>query len=113
MELKTELTFLDKLKSWKRWMAALGAVVPIIVQAATGAMGWPLAIVLSVVALAVGVLGLAKEDAARLTAAGTAIAAAISKDGAVTEEEVEVEFEEDEDEEDDEEWEDEDEEDEE
>jgi hypothetical protein len=80
MEVKTELSLLDKLKSWKRWMAVLGAVLPILVQGITGELGWPVAIATAVVALVAGILGLAKEDAARLQAAGVAIAGAFEKE---------------------------------
>lgn len=78
MEMKTELTLWDKLKSWKRWMAGVAAALPIGVQAYTDALGWPVAVSLSVAALISGVLGLSKEDSARLEAAGKMIAASIA-----------------------------------
>ena len=91
MELKSELTIWDKLKSWKRWMAVAAALVPLLVQAFTGAVGWPVTIVAMVVALAVGIMGLAKEDAARLTAVGMVIANAVTKDDGEEDEEEEYE----------------------
>jgi len=78
MELKAELSLKDKLLSTKRWMVAVGAALPVLTEALTSELSWPVAITLSVVALIAGVLGLAKEDAARLTAAAQVLATQIS-----------------------------------
>lgn len=90
-EVKAELTFMEKMKSWKRWVGVIMTVLPIILQAITGAIGWPVAIVSAVVAAAAMIFGLAQEDAARLKAAGMAIAAAIANEKPKKEEEEEEE----------------------
>ncbi len=54
-------TFFEKLKSWKRWLGVLAAVLPIVLEALNGAMGWPDALRLSVMG-ALGAMGLLAAD---------------------------------------------------
>lgn len=58
-------TFGEKLKSWKRWMAVLAAIAPIIGEVLTGAMGWATAIPLCVAALLGGMGIIAVDDVSR------------------------------------------------
>lgn len=80
MELKTELTLVDKLKSWKRWAGVVAFVAPILLQAVTAAIGWPVAIITAVLGAVALILGLAQEDAARLKAVGLVLVAAITNE---------------------------------
>jgi len=56
----------EKLKSQKRWLAAIGAVMPVIAQALTGQVGWLEALALSLTSAAVSMGILLKEDLAKL-----------------------------------------------
>lgn len=74
-----KLTFLDKLKSWKRWMVALAVTIPFFIQLYTSQVGWPMTVGLTVAALCVGVVGLAAEDSARLLSVAASLIGAITK----------------------------------
>lgn len=65
-------SFFDKLKSWKRWMAFAAAVLPIIAEVLTGAMGWPAALQLTISALLVSMGIVAADDHSKRKAALTA-----------------------------------------
>ena len=73
-----KLSFLEKLGSWKRWGWIAGSVLPILGQALTGELGWPIAAGLAIATLITGIFGLAKEDAARLEATAKVLAAQIA-----------------------------------
>lgn len=62
-------TFADKIKSWKRWMAVLAAIAPIIGEVLTGAMGWATAIPMCVAALLGGMGIIAVDDVSKRRAA--------------------------------------------
>lgn len=70
-------TFFDKLKSWKRWMAFLAAILPIVGELLTGAQGWPDAIQQALAALLISMGVIAVDDASKRKAA--TLSAALEK----------------------------------
>lgn len=64
-----EETFFEKLKSWKRWMAVIAALVPIVGEVLSGSMGWATAIPLCVGALLTGMGLIAVDDLSKRKAA--------------------------------------------
>lgn len=58
----------DKLKSWKRWAWVISTVLPIVLEALTGKITWPVAGGASFVALLTGMGIIAQEDVAKIKA---------------------------------------------
>lgn len=60
--------FINKLKSRKFWMGLLGVLLPIGIQAATGQVGWKVAVGLSTAAAVTYILGQTHVDATTIKA---------------------------------------------
>lgn len=71
----------EKLKSRKFWLGVIGAVLPVVMQALTGQVGWFEALGLSLSSMIAAIFGLSLEDAAKQKAKALAsVASAVPVD---------------------------------
>lgn len=68
-------SLIDKLKSWKRWQIIFGAIVPYVLEALTGELGWVQAVAASTGVILAGLGVLMKEDIEHIRAGASKVQA--------------------------------------